>query len=228
MSTIFLSAGHGGSDPGAVSNDLKEKDVNLNILLGCKETLEKNGVNVVCSRTTDENDSVSEEVKEANSSGCDFAISFHNNAGGGDGFEAYYYSTNAEMKKLAEICEKHIKALGQNSRGLKSGNHLYFIRKTKMPALLLETFFLDNKEDLSIGDTVTKQYAIGVAYANAIMEYLGITPISETEVPETTEAPDWLESVAREIIAGKWGNGSERYEQINKTIQSKVNEILKG
>ena len=65
MPKVFLSAGHGGSDPGAVGNGLKEKTANLNVLLGYKSELEKYGINVVCSRITDENDPANQEVKEA-------------------------------------------------------------------------------------------------------------------------------------------------------------------
>lgn len=178
MAKVFLSAGHGGSDPGATAYSMKEKDINLQTMLACKEILEKHGVAVVCSRTTDENDPVADEVKEANACGADFAVSFHVNASGsgkGDGFEAFYYSTNAKMKQLAEIAEKHVKTLGQNSRGLKNGDHLYFIRKTTIPAVLFESFFVDNDVDNNIGDTIEEQKAFGVAYAKAILEYLGIT-----------------------------------------------------
>ena len=175
MATVFLSAGHGGSNPGAVAYGLKEKDINLNALLACKEILEAHGVNVVCSRTKDENDDVYEEVREANASGADIAVSFHANAGGGDGFEVFYYSTSTKGKKLAQLGEKYVKELGQNSRGVKTGDHLYFVRKTNMTAVLFESFFLDNDTDNDIGDTVAEQKAFGVAYAKAILEYLGIS-----------------------------------------------------
>jgi N-acetylmuramoyl-L-alanine amidase len=171
---VFLSAGHGGSDPGAVSNGLYEKTINLNTLLACKSELERHGVTVVCSRTRDENDPVTQEVEEANVSGADIAVSFHVNAGGGDGFEAYYYETSKSGKNLASLCEKHVKALGQNSRGLKSGNHLQFVKKTKMVAVLVESFFIDNLKDRAIGDVMTEQSALGVAYAKAILEYFGV------------------------------------------------------
>lgn len=174
MPKIFISAGHGGSDPGAVANGLKEKDINLNALLACQAELVRHGITVVCSRITDADDPVHQEVKEANASGADMAISFHANAGGGDGFEAFYYSTNAKGKKLAGLCEKYVKAIGQNSRGLKTGDHLYFIRKTTIPAVLVESFFVDNVKDKMIGDTVAEQKAFGVAYAKAILEYFGI------------------------------------------------------
>ena len=171
---VFLSAGHGGKDPGAVGNNLKEKDLNLNILLACKEELERHDVKVICSRTKDENDPVADEVKEANKSGADIAVSFHANAGGGDGSETYYYTSSKDGKKLAELCEKHTKAIGQNSRGVKNGNNLYFVNSTSMVAVLCECAFVDNKTDKQIIDTKAEQEKFGVAYAKAILEYLGI------------------------------------------------------
>lgn len=186
MGKVFLSAGHGGSNPGAVANGLKEADINLQTLLACKEELERHGVTVVCSRTKDENDDVYEEVREANASGATVAVSFHANAGGGDGFEAFYYSSNANGKRLAELGEKYVKGLGQNSRGVKPGDHLYFVRNTSMTSVLFESFFLDNLNDKAIGDTIAEQKAFGVAYAKAILEYLGVAyKGKETEVTKS-------------------------------------------
>lgn len=171
---VFLSAGHGGSDPGAVAYGLKEKDINLQALLACKETLEAHGVDVVCSRTKDENDPVREEVKEANASGADLAVSIHTNASGGDGWEAFCNPKNANGTRLAKLAEKHVKALGQNSRGIKSGMRLHFVNSTNATAVLFENFFIDNDLDNNVGDTVAEQRAFGVAYAKAILEYAGI------------------------------------------------------
>ena len=171
---VFLSAGHGGTDPGACAYGLKEKNINLQTLLACKSELERHGVKVVTSRTKDENDPVNQEVKEANASGADIAVSFHVNAGGGDGFEAYYWKTNTNSHRLAKLGEKHVKSLGQNSRGVKSGDHLAFIKNTKTTAVLFESFFIDNDKDNNIGDTAAEQKALGVAYAKAILEYFGI------------------------------------------------------
>lgn len=181
MKKVFLSAGHGGSNPGAVANGLKEKDINLQTLLACKEVLEKHNIEVVCSRIKDENDPVQEEVKEANESGCELAISFHANAGGGDGFEAFCNLKNANAVNVAKLAEKHIKALGQNSRGIKGGMRLYFIKNTKIDAVLFESFFLDNVNDKKIGDTVEEQRKFGVAYAKAIIEYFNIAYNEEKE-----------------------------------------------
>lgn len=191
MAKVFLSAGHGGSDPGAVGNGLKEKDINLQIMLACQAELVRHGVTVVCSRTTDANDPVAEEVREANASGADIAVSFHTNAGGGDGSESFYYKTSSKGKKLAELCEKHIKAIGQNSRGVKT-NNLMFTRQTKMTAVLCECAFIDTKKDIAIVDTVAEQKAFGVAYAKAILEYFGIAYKAPAAAKPATSTSDKL------------------------------------
>lgn len=175
MAKVFLSAGHGGSDPGATGYGMKEKDINLNILLACNEELVRHGVLTVLSRAKDENDPVSEEVNEANASGADIAVSFHTNAGGGDGSETFYHPTSTEGKKLALLCEKHTQTIGQNSRGVKATSTLKFCSRTRMTAILCECAFIDNDRDNDIIDTVAEQRAFGVAYAKAILEYLGIT-----------------------------------------------------
>ncbi len=64
MAKVFLSAGHGGSDPGAVAYGMKEKDLNLAVMLACNEELVRHGVVTVLSRTKDENDPVGQEVTE--------------------------------------------------------------------------------------------------------------------------------------------------------------------
>lgn len=182
MKKVFISAGHGGSDPGATANGLVEKDINLNIALSCGAYLAANGIEVVYSRTTDEYDPVGEEVNEANASNADIAVSFHENAGGGDGCEVYYYGNDAKGKQLAECLLEASKSLGQNSRGVKSTVSLYFIKKTKMTACLVETAFLDS-HDRFIIDEVEEQKNFGVAYAKAIMNYLGV---EESRQPEPT------------------------------------------
>lgn len=186
MAKVYLSAGHGGSDPGAVAYGMKEKDINLNILLACNEVLVRHGVITILSRTKDEYDPVSQEVKEANASGADIAVSFHTNAGKGDGSESFSLSYFGNGRKLALLCEKHVKAIGQNSRGAKVRKDLYFLKHTKMTAVLCECAFVDNDTDNNIIDTIEEQKAFGVAYAKAILEYFGIAYQENTVSTPTT------------------------------------------
>lgn len=180
MAKVFLGVGHGGNDPGA-GGYLIEKDVNLNMALACRDYLENNGVQVLMSRTKDENDPLTDEIKECNAFNPDLAVDVHNNAGGGDGFEAYYYSGGGTSKTLAGNIEREIVSLGQNSRGIKtklnsSGKDYFgFIRQIKAPSVIVEGVFVDNATDVQIADTVEEQKAFGYAYARGILKTLGIT-----------------------------------------------------
>lgn len=205
MLHVFLSAGHGGSDPGAVGHGLKEKGINLKIMLACRDELKRHGIKVTTSRTTDANDPVQQEVAEANASGADVAVSFHTNAGGGDGSETYYWAGDSKGLKLASLCEKHTKAIGQNSRGVKAGNGLMFINSTNMTAVLCECGFIDNGTDKKIIDTAAEQKKFGVAYAKAIMEFLGVVPKKAT----TTKAPakHFLVRVTANVLNVRKGAG---------------------
>ena len=190
---VFLSAGHGGKDPGALGNGLKEKDINLQIMLANRAVLERHGFKVVCSRTTDENDPVAQEVREANACKATIAMSHHINSAvnvKADGSETYYYTTSANGKRLAELCEKHTKALGQNSRGAKPQSGLWFLKGTNMVAVLTESAFICNPNDINIVDTVKEQQLFGEAYAKAIIEYFGHTYKPVTTAPTPTRNPE--------------------------------------
>ena len=177
---VFIGVGHGGSDPGAVANNTKEKDLNLSIALACKDMLVKHGVSVKMSRTKDENDTLSEEIKECNAFSPDLAVDIHNNAGGGDGAEAFYHYGGGKSKTLAENILGEIVKVGQNSRGAKirknsNGKDYYgFIRETSCPAVIVECAFVDNAQDLEILATEGKRKSMGEAIAKGILKTLGV------------------------------------------------------
>jgi len=178
---VFLGIGHGGKDPGAMANGLKEKDINLAIGLSCHAELARHGVQVLMSRTEDEDDPLSEEITEANSFKPDLAVDIHNNAGGGDGFEAYHQTNHYRPKSqaLAKAIEAEVIKLGQNSRGVKARLNSYgldyygFVRQISAPAILIECAFIDST-DRTIIDEPHEQQAMGVAVAKGILATLGI------------------------------------------------------
>lgn len=180
---VFIGVGHGGADPGAVGL-VREEDANLVIALELKRLLEASGVVVGISRTKDENDTLAEEIKEANAFKPDFAIDVHNNAGGGDGFEVYVQTgVHADQsQKAGQLLDRYVKAMGQNSRGVKvrrnsSGQDYYgFLRQINYPAVIVEGFFVDNAKDAADFDTAAEQKKLAAAYAAAILEYLGPEP----------------------------------------------------
>ncbi|MFV0402268.1 MAG: N-acetylmuramoyl-L-alanine amidase [Oscillospiraceae bacterium] len=187
MPRVFIGVGHGGNDPGAVANGLREADINLGMAIPMYDELLRHGVTVGISRTKDENDPLTEEIQEANAFGPDIAIDVHNNAGGGDGFEVYRQTNQYATKslKLAEHLEARVKELGQNSRGVKTrlyngADYFGWLRQVKCPAVLCEGAFVDNKTDVQIINTEEKQKAFGVAYAKAVLDYFGIAWKPET------------------------------------------------
>ena len=179
MAKVFIGVGHGGSDVGAVSNGIKEKDLNLSIALACQEVLERHGVEVKMSRTKDENDPLSEEIRECNAFAPDLAVDIHCNAGKGDGAEVFYSHLGGKGKTLAENVLAEIVKVGQNSRGAKTrknsaGKDYYgFIRETSCPAVIIECAFVDNATDRQILATEGKRKAMGVAIAKGILKSVG-------------------------------------------------------
>lgn len=249
MAKVFIGVGHGGTDSGAVANGFKEKDLNLAIALACKDVLKRHNVNVLLSREKDENDTLNEEIKECNAYKPDLAIDIHNNAGGGDGVEAFYHYKGGKGFTLAVNVLEEVKKIGQNSRGAKtrvnsSGKDYYgFIRDTKAPAIIVECAFVDNKKDMEIINTAAEQAKMGEAIAKGILKTLNIAYVEKNvnnsveNVNKSTDkkapAKKTNEQMAKEVIAGKWGNGAERKKRLTEAgydaaaIQKIVNKLLK-
>ena len=192
---VYLGIGHGGSDPGAVANGIKEKDANLVIGKAAAAELERHGVEVMLSRTKDETDTVNAKVKECNKYDPDLAGDIHNNAGGGDGAEVLHSINGGTGKELANNILIEVKAIGQNSRGAKTKknsrgtDYFGFIRDTKCPAVIVECAFLDNKKDVQIIDTEAEQKAMGVAIAKGFLRQLKIPYKKQETTAKPAPAP---------------------------------------
>ena len=190
---VFIGVGHGGSDPGACANGLKEKNVNLTTALACKDELERHGVEVEMSRTKDEKDPLTDEINECNAYSPDLAVDVHHNAGRGDGAEAYCSINGGTGRTLATNILNEIKNIGQNSRGVKTkkrsdGLDYYgFVRCIKAPSVVVECAFLDNAKDVQIVDTEAENKTMGVAIAKGILKTLGIAWIDPAAKKEETK-----------------------------------------
>lgn len=152
MSNAFgLDAGHGGSDPGAQGNGLKEKDLNLKIVKKIDSLLDEyEDTKVVLTRDTDKTMSLDERTDLLNKHDVDFALSIHINASGGEGFESYIHdslsNTSATSKARTVIHNEIMKQIGGKDRGKKKAN-FHMVRETKMQAVLTENLFIDFKGD---------------------------------------------------------------------------------
>lgn len=169
LKRIYLDAGHGGKDSGAVKY-VVERDVNIKVTKYMKAHLEENYSCMLYMDITD--DSTSNIAKRANKWLANLFISTHFNAGGGDGYEALVYS--ADNKKLGQCFEKHVKLAGQNSRGVKYRPDLNVLRLTKMPAILNEIAFVDNQKDIKDWNEDHELKKMGIALAEAAAEWLDL------------------------------------------------------
>ncbi|MEH6944845.1 N-acetylmuramoyl-L-alanine amidase [Bacillus sp. JJ722] len=160
--TLVIDPGHGGTDPGAAGFGLREKDVVLDVSLKLKALLAQTPLTVIYTRTTDSYPTLSERTKIANNANADTFVSVHANAANGkaSGTETWYYDPNApirykkssnravDSKKLAEFIQARLHvSLNTKNRKVKPDQEFAVLNSTKMPAVLAELGFIDNKED---------------------------------------------------------------------------------
>ena len=196
MPKVFIGVGHGGSDSGASSSGLIEKNLALVTSLACKDVLISHGVEVKMSRETDEEDTISQEVQECNQYRPNLAVEIHYNAGGGDGLEIYRYRGGGNSLKAAQKIETRMVQAGQNSRGIKvklnnSGTDYYmWIRETLDPAVLIEVGFVDNPTDRQLFDTEEEQRKLGQVIAYGILDFFNISFKVATTTQTITASKD--------------------------------------
>lgn len=168
---IMLDAGHGGSDPGAVYQGRQEKDDVLDLTLAVGKILSENGIDVVYTRTTDVYQTPFEKATLANESGADFFISFHRNsspqANQYNGVEVLVYDKSGIKYEMAQNILGALGELGFREIGVKERPGLVVLRRTKMPALLVEAGFINSDQDNQLYDQ--NQAEIAQAIADAIL-----------------------------------------------------------
>lgn len=176
--TVVVDAGHGARDSGAVGAVYKEKDLNLAVALLLKTELEKRGLKVVMTKTTDVFIPLRERVKIADGSGARLFISVHHNAA--TSREARGYSVYAprscshfpgESLVLAADVQRELLKLPQViDRGVNFAD--FRVLYSNMPAVLVELGFISNPaEELIIG-APSRQKLEAAAIAEGVTGYL--------------------------------------------------------
>ncbi|WP_026486796.1 N-acetylmuramoyl-L-alanine amidase [Caldanaerobius polysaccharolyticus] len=187
---VCIDAGHGGKDPGAVANGLREKDLTLDISLKLNNLLKNFEISTVLTRDKDIDVGLSQRAAIANSAKADFFISIHINAGGGSGFESYRHpAASQKTATIQEIIHKEIAKLyttkGFVDRGIKTANYAV-LRETKMPAILVENLFIDTLKDANFLKEEANRQAIAHAICNGIVQAFGIKAKLEPTAKQPT------------------------------------------
>lgn len=169
---IALDAGHGGSDPGAVYKGRQEKDDTLDLTLAVGDILKKNGIDVYYTRTTDEYETPFKKATDANNSDADLFVSIHRNSSENpnqySGVETLVYSDTGLKAEVARNINNQLEDAGFKNLGVDERKNLVVLKRTKMPAVLVEAGFINNDKDNYLFDEEFD--SIAQAIADGILE----------------------------------------------------------
>ena len=174
---VVIDPGHGGPDPGAVGiGGLQEKRVVLDISQQIAALLEKQGVQVVMSRSADVDLDLAPRTALANRVNANAFVSIHANAISMSrqdisGLETYYYNTGANLAR--SIHQSVLQETGVRDRGVRTAR-FYVLRYTSMPSVLVEVGFVTGREDAAKLATPAYRTKMAGAIANGVLRYLGI------------------------------------------------------
>lgn len=165
--TIVLDAGHGGSDSGAVYNGRQEKDDNLKLTMKVGNYLTEAGYDVVYTRTTDVYNTPFEKAQIGNENEADLFVSLHRNSSPNEntynGIQTLVYNDEGFKSELARNINKNLVQLGFEDKGVVERPNLVVLKRTKMPAALVEVGFINSDKDNKIFDEQLDQVAQAIA-----------------------------------------------------------------
>lgn len=182
-----------------------------------------------------EAESLSGRARRANAAKADFFASIHLNAGGGTGVEVYTTHNSGAIDEAKATSAALAEVLGLKNRGHKTARFTVLV-KTSMPAMLVETCFVDTAKDAEAYRACSVE-KIAAAIAGGILGG-SKTPVSggagSGSAKVETPSQKTVEQLASEVIAGEWGNGSVRKQRLTEAgydyaaVQAAVNAKLSG
>ena len=187
---IVVDAGHGVFDSGKIGvNEELEKDINLQVALKLKKTLEDMGMSVIMTREDDQglyDENASNKKAQDLQRRCDLinqekplmTISIHQNSYTSPeikGAQVFYYTTSTESQKLAEILQKTLieQVDPQNHREAKANDSYYLLKKTDSVIVIVECGFLSNPQEAEKLSDEEYQQKMADAICTGINKYLG-------------------------------------------------------
>ena len=216
MPKIYLDAGHGGKDSGAVGNGLYEKNIVLDLAKRIESKLnEYKNVEIMQTRTTDIFLELAERTAKANQWGADAFVSIHCNANpsiSAKGFETYVYNgdigndTMAFHNVMHQEIVRQIANFGIVDRGKKAAN-FHVLRESNMIALLGENMFVSNAADAALLKNDSFLDAIAQGYTTGLEKFFGL---------ERTIRPPTETGELYQVIAGTYSNYDNAVAQVKK------------
>ena len=161
MAKVMLDPGHGGKDPGAVGNGLKEKDITLSLSLKTGAILKRHGVDVEYTRTTDTFVDLTPRTTKANQAKVDIFVSQHVNSAtnaAATGLEIFTSRGQTKSDELATYIGIQLKTdfpqitfrTDYSDGDIDKESNFTVLAKTSMAATLIEYMFIVNPKDAQI------------------------------------------------------------------------------
>ena len=167
MPKISIDAGHGGYDNGAVYNGRREKDDNLALALALGETLMEKGIEVEFTRVEDVYQAPVDKAQIANRLDGDFLVSIHRNSSPVpntySGVQTLVYQDHGIASLLANNINQEMAEVGYNDLGISERQNLAVLRRSGMPAVLVEAGFINTDADNALFDTEFNATAQAIA-----------------------------------------------------------------
>jgi N-acetylmuramoyl-L-alanine amidase len=135
------------------------------------------------------NQSLGSRCEKANSNRVDIFVSIHFNAFNGQANGTEVFAISDAGKKVAQKVLDEIVKLGFFNRGVKSGSHLYVLRRTNMPGILIECCFIDSAKDIQLYDGETMANAI-VAGLTGKVANTSVNPVPGVSIPIAVPVPN--------------------------------------
>lgn len=197
---VFIAAGHGGpKDPGAVSDGMIEKNINLKVALFLLDYLKDYDCDITMSRVADTPaPTIAERCAEAARLKAACFVEIHHNGGGGVGGEAFFWHSDKKARELAALTAQEFSKIGQRLRSVsgypagakpsgKDGVRNFGVCRINagngIPAILGEYAFLDSAADRAKIDTDAKLQKEAEAYGKAVIAFLGLKKKATSKPP---------------------------------------------
>ena len=194
FNTVVIDAGHGGFDRGGIPRQrVAEKTVALDVAKRLQRTLENDGYRTIMTRDSDVFVPLGTRVRVANRQRNAIFVCIHFNAArrsGASGIETYYYS-RASASLGASIHRNVVAGTASEDRGLRRRGY-FVLRKTRIPAVLVECGFLTNPREAALAQTAVYRQTLAEQIARGIRHQpaLAIRPTISSEVVSVADSTD--------------------------------------
>lgn len=195
----------------------------------CRVALVRCGIEVKVGQY----DTMANRCAASNAFGADLHVPIHTNAFNGKvtGTRMFCYNSNGEGYKACRAIFDVVSPITPGtSESISVNSDLFEVRVPAAPTAYIECEFHDNADTAEW--IIEHTTDLGEAIAHGICNYFGITYKKADPEPKPTPSKKSVDELAREVIAGKWGNGSDRKNSLTKAgydynkVQARVNEIL--